>query len=1202
METSVTARGKASIPAFFNPLRLRQAVPLRGKKGWTYFVAIALFALLAHVEVMAQSGGTGALAGTVTDPTRAVIPGVTVTLISNDSGQTRTTVTEGNGAYRFGLLSPGSYRVTFTSKGFGSSVVPKVAIDVTETAALDSTLTPGSESQEVTVTSGPQAVDATSSTLGTLVGSREITAIPLSTRNYTQTLSFSAGVVTDVSNAGTLGNSTNDIYVNGGSNVDNNFQMDGAEVNDIAAGEPGSQGPFGGIPIPNPDAIQEFKIQTTLYDAGYGRNAGGNVNVVTKSGTNALHGAVWEFFRNDALNANDYFLKQTGQRRPELKQNQFGGALGGPIVKDKLFFFGSYQGTRQINGLSNFGRSTVFLPAGLTNNRSAAVLGSTFCQVQNSVVAPPGTQLGTGFYGGQAINCTGSNINPIALNLLTLKNADGSYFVPTPQAVVAGASGTVGVSNFSAPARYNEDQFIANLDAVFNAKHTLSVRYVQLHAPASTNFTCVNIGLGGSAPCAPGSPGQENYDNNVATLKLTSLLTKSLVNEARVSYVRSGATTPTTDPNSAASVGLPTLNANHPQLPVIVVNGLFQLGGNISDGNGSYSNQYQIADQVSFVHRAHSVRAGIEAETAQANDRGYGEERGELNFQSFNDFLLGGNATANGSPYGFGNIFETVGLQGGVPAEQLNFRLHDIDSFVADDITVNPQLTLNVGLRWDINGKVFENSGNLVNVFTSLASAVATPPATGTYAGFTVANNYKGTVPAGVVRRSNDNPSASGTPLTNFAPRFGFSLRPLARSNTFVVRGGYGIFISRLSVLNEAGSSPWYPPNASFFLFAGPGPGGAGPASFQNPYANAPPLGFPLRTPTSGIGGTFVAERYNSPLTHEFSLDTQYEFKPTWVAELSYVGTIGTRLSAKGDINEAQLASATNPIRGITTNTLANASSRTPLEGFSPAGFAVVSSEGRSSYNSLQATLRKQMSHGLQLQAAYTLGKVLTDLSGSGAGLEVSPSRNSNDPLLPGQQYGRADYDRHQRLIVNFLYQFPALRAGDGLARTAVNGWSVSGVVTAQSGLAMTLVDDRGGTVYGNAATSRAQTCAGYTQANLLTTGDIHKRLNNFFNTAAFCSPPVIGDDHQATGYGNLSRGIVSGPKQLNTDMAVAKSTRLHGFHPEDEVQFRAEAFNVFNHAQFSNPVLDAGNPTFGQISTTSVAPRVLQFALKYIF
>ena len=736
--------------------------------------AAALLFVFVCISASAQSGGTGALAGTVTDATMAVIPGAAVTLTSNDSGQTRTTVTAGNGTYRFGLLPPGTYSVTFAGKGFGTSAVPKVTINVTETAALDSVLTPGAESTTVTVTSGAQAIETTSSTLGTLVTTKQITAIPLSTRNYTQTLSFSAGVVMDVSNAGSLGNSTNDIYVNGNSNVDNNFQMDGAEVNDVAAGEAGSQGPFGGIPIPNPDAIQEFKIQTTLYDAGYGRNAGGNVNVVTKSGGNVLHGALWEFLRNDALNANDFFLKQTGQRRPELRQNQFGVAIGGPIVKDKLFFFGSYQGTRQINGLSSFGRSTIFLLSLLTNNRTAAALGSTFCHVQNSVVAPPGTQFGTGFYGGQAINCTGSNINPVALNLLNLKNADGTYFVPTPQAVLTGATGPVGVSNFSAPARYNEDQFIVNSDYLLTHKNTLSVRYVQMHAPAKTNFSCVNIGLGGSAPCAPGSPAQEIYDNHVATLKLTSILNSNLVNEARASFVRSGAITPTSDTNTAASVGLPTLNANHPQLPVIIVNGLFQLGGNISDGNGSYNNQYQIADQVSYAHHANSIRAGIEAETAQANDRGYGEERGELNFQSFNDFLLGGNAAANGSPFGFGNIFETVGLAGGAAAEVLNFRLHDINSFVADDITVNPQLTLNVGVRWDINGKVFENSGNLVNVFTSLALAVPTPPATGTYAGYTVANNYKGVLPAGVVRRANNNASASGTPLTNVSPRFGF--------------------------------------------------------------------------------------------------------------------------------------------------------------------------------------------------------------------------------------------------------------------------------------------------------------------------------------------------------------------------------------------------------------------------------------------
>ncbi len=316
-------------------------------------VACLFFAVPPSLK--AQTNATGALSGIVTDSSGAVVPNVTVTVTSTDTGQARTTTTGADGSYNFGLLSPGPYRVKFEATGFKAVEIPSAAVAVTETATLNQRLEVGSQSQEVTVQGNVETVQTSNATVGTVMTSQTVAAIPLTTRNYTNLLGLSAGANVGVFNAATLGKGTQDIAVNGSSTNQNNFQMDGASIVAIAThGTAIDAGSAPGIGIANPDAIQEFKIQTSLYDAGYGRTPGANVNVVTKSGTNAFHGTAFEFFRNTDLNANDYFRKISppvngvlNDGRQVLNQNQFGGVFGGPIKKDKLFFFASYQETRQ---------------------------------------------------------------------------------------------------------------------------------------------------------------------------------------------------------------------------------------------------------------------------------------------------------------------------------------------------------------------------------------------------------------------------------------------------------------------------------------------------------------------------------------------------------------------------------------------------------------------------------------------------------------------------------------------------------------------------------------------------------------------------------------------------------------------------------------------------------------------------------------
>ena len=317
---------------------------------------LSLFVLSAP-SLSAQSAGTGALTGTVSDTTGAVIPGVTVTATHTGTGLERTVLTREDGSYRFSLLPPGTYKVRFTNAGFKTAEVPSVTINVEETPVLNRTLEVGGQGEVVQVEAQAEILQTATSTLGTVVAGRDISNLPLSSRNYTQILGMSAGVSQDLFNGTSFGKGTTNMSVNGSRPDQNNFQMDGATVMNAASGTNSATdfGIYTGLGIPNPDAIQEFKVQTSTYDASYGRNPGANVNLVMKSGTNQFHGSAFEFFRNEALNANDFFYNRnrlpTQPEKPILRQNQFGGSLGGPIKKDKLFFFGSYQGTRQFNGV-----------------------------------------------------------------------------------------------------------------------------------------------------------------------------------------------------------------------------------------------------------------------------------------------------------------------------------------------------------------------------------------------------------------------------------------------------------------------------------------------------------------------------------------------------------------------------------------------------------------------------------------------------------------------------------------------------------------------------------------------------------------------------------------------------------------------------------------------------------------------------------
>jgi len=1201
---------------------------------------ILVLALSAtYLTLGAQTAGTGALEGTVTDTSGAIIPNATVTVTSNDTAQARSAATTSNGTYRFTLLPPGSYKVTITANGFKSEEFPAVDIVVTETPVLNGTLQVGGQTEQITIEANAEAVQTATSALGTTVNSQAVTALPLNTRNYTNLLGFAAGTNASVNNATSLGRGAMDIAVNGASTSQNTYQMDGvAIVNMAGLGTQLEQGPYATFGIPNPDTLSEFRIQTSLYDAGYGRNPGANVNVLTKSGSNEFHGTAFEFFRNTDLNANDFFRNRQGGSNLVLNQNQFGGVLGGPIKKDKLFVFSSYQQTWQKNGFAPFGLNTINLPGIPGGPRGTTSLAG----VDDATAAAFQAQLGAAFChsptsaGGTQVACNGSNINPVAMRFLQAQTPSGSYYLP--------GSGVAGVPAFgvpfSQPAYDKEYQGMLNLDYLVNSKNTIAARYYHSYEPQLLSY--LQPGL-----LAPGFPGTDPFGYQTGVLKLTTIVSNNMVNELRASTQRTttdAASDPEPGYNASAIYGTPAgcnlLGCALPFAPVLSFAnaGYYQAGGSSQASDLSAHNlQKQIADQVSYTSGRHSLRAGFEFERGDWN-WDYAElARGIMAFNTFSDFLIGlpgtclpstPNCTTNGSKTLTSNIASTTGysILTGPSGIVHGYRLTNSNWFLQDDWKVSQRLTLNMGLRWEYDGNLSDKYGNLSTMwFSALGSndnpaTFPTSAATATLAGWVVPANFTGAIPAGVTNSGHYIASKNGTPLDNYAPRLGFAYQP-TKSNKLVVRGGAGFFYDRVPGNTLVHAIEQNAPYGETLDQSGPT---NAPASLQNPFFTNAPLGtFPGRwvnfpalaanpnlAPnllSSNLAVPMMADHFITPLVYSWNLNFQYQLLPSWVLEVAYVGSKGIHQAQSLNVaNEALLATAADPVNGITTSTVNNASARVPYLGMSPSGLLAAETNGDYKFNSFQATLRKQLSHGLTFQAAYTFSRAFTTFQGPNTG------SNSGDPNNTAQQYGLNPQYRPQRLVINYNYNIPGASLG-GFAGAILGGWTLSGVTTIQDGQPLTITDNRGGSIFGLSSSpsdlSRAEMAAGMTYADVATPGGVEARLGGasggpgYFNKAAFTSIPLVPGTN-GTGWGNSGVGILLGPGQFNFDAGLSKTTRVGGIREGATLQFRAEFFNLFNHPQFSNPAGLAYNSlgSFGQITSLSVNPRLVQLALKYVF
>ena len=1108
----------------------------------------------------AQAPGTGALAGQVFDATRAVVAGAQVSVISEETNLSRTVRTSADGFFRVQLLPPGVYSVVIEEPGFKQKTLRSVQVVVSETAAVDVQLEVGAATAQVEVAGIPGLAQTEGSALGRVTDERTIVALPLSNRNFSQILALSPGVLTGVPQAGDVGRNTQNVSANGAKTTANNFQFNGVDANNMSQNSLSGFDPEVGIAIPAPDTITEFKVQTGMYDASYGRSTGANVDFVSKSGSNQFHGNLWEFLRNDALNANDFFLNQNGQPRPVLKQNQFGGTFGGPLRRDKTFVFGSYQGTIQRNGEDHsVSLVSTFLPP-LTNDRSAAGLGSIF-----------GGQ--SGAFGGAAVAADGSNINSVAFALLNAKLPDGSFAIPNPQTLLPGG---IGESTFSSPAKYREDQYSVNLDHKITEQNQLSARFFTSLAKTEEPFTPF-------AATVPGWGTNQRERNDMFVLSDTHVFNPNLVNVARFGFMRFNGLQSGADPISAESVGM-QVPGGLPVIAGIDTINLFTIGPSGEPFYFENTNTFVWQDAVSLTRGRHNFRIGGDIKRHQVDINVPFTTAGFILFQSFPDFLLGESAAQNGS--GQSNIFNSVGASGLFRKDE---RYTDYAGFVQDDIKVTPRLTVNAGLRYEYFGPPSELNGRLSNFDPTIAPAQV--PASGSFAGFLLPSNFKGPVPDGVQKTSG---SGLWTPdHKDFGPRVGFALR-LLNKGTAVLRGGYGIYYQKLSgqmAYQNIGQPPFSITQSLL---------GAENANATFQEAFNPPLppnsAYPIytpRTPDSAIFLAGIPRNVTSPYTQQYDLNLQYEIARDLLWQVGYVGSQARRLTGCVEFNQAVVATAQNPFNGVTTTTNENIAQRVPFEGVA-SGSYTCGTTFTASYNSLQSSLTQRFNHGLEFQASYTYSKNLDYTSGTGGLDSLELNFLSNDQTNPRQARGLDDLDRTHRFVLSFVYQPPKMQMGPRALQQALSHWQFSGESVLQSGVPITVTDSTAGSVYGNLVGFARGECTG---ANPASSGSVTSRLGGYFNPAAFTTPPVIGD---GTGFGNCGVGLLRGPSQLNLDLGIV---REFAFAEKTTLQFRTEFFNLTNTPKFALPVSDySAGPAFGVISSTVSNPRIIQFALKLSF
>jgi outer membrane receptor protein involved in Fe transport len=1147
-------------------------------------------------------GGTGQIKGVVTDQAGAVIPGAVVTAISIDNGFTRATVSGSDGSFLIPLLDPQHYRleVVAANSSFKKLERGPITVQVTETADVGHlALTIGAQSETVTVTSQEALLNTEDSTLGKVYDSKLIEGLPLSTRNFSQLIGLQAGVIGGIPDTLAFGNSTTLYSVGGMRTYDNAISIDG--VNALSAS--------GNVNFstPSPDALEEFKVQTGNYSAEYGRAGGASVDVTTKNGTNHFHGDGFYFFRNKALDANSYFSKQsdlqlgTPNVPADLRQNQWGGTVGGPIVRNKLTFFFSYQSTTQIDG--NAGQvindTYPLIPAGDRSNAGPfkAAMGAIY-----------GGE--TGLLGGAAFANDGSNLNPVTLALLQAKFPNGQYVLPSfPKAdVLKTGRNDISYAAFTTLPMYTERQYMGNVEYKMTSKQTLTEKYYDSH----TNQTALNGNVPGFTTAAP------TVSEN-ANITHTWIFTPTMVNSFKAGYLHQYSNSAANnDGLTATEIGMKQAQHAQGAFPLLLI----AQDGILMSGSTALSvqdeNQYSLDDVVSKTFHNHNLRFGFVAMQHQLNNA-FTDSGGVFVYQMA-DFLIG-NA---------GNIFLSANSAGDF---NKNFRFNDYGYFIQDDYKFRPNLTFNIGLRWDYYQQPTEINGLMDNFLPEKVAegAFGIPTAAQGYTGYAISGLYTRkhpnfNVPAGVTVLNDQDGLRPN--FKNYAPRFGFAWEA---ARNLSVRGGFGLFFNRASAaVAEAGliGAPFN--NRPLLVFPAA-------ATLQDPFTVLgllPDSAYPIWTPRTydptsvpGVSLNTAKTNVGNPYAEQWNLNIQQQFGSDILFELAYQGSNGVKLLEGLAANQAGVASATNPIRGITTNlsTLAdggqNTANRSPYAGIGPdEELSITGTSASSHFNALEATVDKRFSHGLQFLSAFTWSRNEdSDTVGAGEGAVGSGAVPPNDNTST-HHMAISGNDRALRFTTSAVYTLPnPIKNPQNFAQGSLNhvlgGWGLAGTLVAQTGgpISFQISNDTAhtsGIAYDGNLTDVLQ--PGSSLNSIRGSGPAKSRLNNFFKTpgvgngtnAAVCAPipgsPSALGCPGVTQFGDLPTNTsLRNPGQKSVDLALTKTTRLLENY---NLEFRADFFNAFNWVNFAGPDANITDATFGVITGTTVEPRVIQVSAKFKF